>query len=122
MGVLFAYEKIRFLTYHGILLEKNEFAQSWEGKLYNSLHMHHSIEIISEGHFTCAVVVEESRPDFSYMKSEEPTRSGSDRMDSNNQPSMQQAAAITKAPLIVAANKAKKEINKSLAKINGEIF
>lgn len=56
------------------------------------------------------------------MKSEEPTRSGSDRMDSNNQPSVQQAAAISKAPLIVAANKAKKEINKSLAKINGEIF
>lgn len=85
----------------------------------------HSIEIISQGHFTCAIeIIEESTHDFSNEKKiEEPTiRSSIDTMNSNSQPSMQQAAAITKAPLIVAANKAKKEINKSLAKINGEIF
>lgn len=90
----------------------------------------HSVEIVLQGDSTSAVIVEESKRGSSIDCLDNSCRDHVDRdsinssegvaneMSSKGQPSMQQAATITKAPLIVAANKAKNGLNNTLAKLN----
>jgi hypothetical protein len=93
----------------------------------------HDIEIILQGDST--FVIQQSKQDLRYSADNSENRdsglgigsglgreAANAKMNSKSQHSFQQAAAITKAPLTVAANKAKAGINKSLAKLNNGKF
>ena len=95
----------------------------------------HGVELVLQDDSTSSILIQESERDLSSLcvgssHSREAHRStgsnigqADDRMPMKSQPSMQQAAAITKAPLKVAANKAKNELSKTLSKIShGEIL
>ena len=95
----------------------------------------HGVEIVLQDDSTSSIFIEESgRGLGSHSLSSSRSREGSkssgsksfpinNKMPEKSQPTIQQAAAITKAPLKVAANKAKTELNKTLSKIShGEKF
>ena len=95
----------------------------------------HGVEIVLQDDLTSSILIEEpGRSLGSHCLGSSRSREGSkstgnktgpinNTMPEKSQPTIQQAAAITKAPLKVAANKAKTELNKTLSKIShGEKF
>jgi hypothetical protein len=89
----------------------------------------HGIEIVLHDDSSSTVVIQDNQDSSCRCVGKENSviDSGSlvdatNEMSSRGQPpSIQQAAAITKAPLIVAANKAKNGLNITLAKLNNGV-
>lgn len=80
----------------------------------------HDIEIVLQDDITASVVIKELEGGSNSVGNVNDAliEDSKNEMNSKGQPSVQQAAAITKAPLIAAANKAKNGLNNTLARIN----
>lgn len=87
------------------------------------------VEIVLQGDLTSTVVIQDKQDSNCRCVDNGRSLIGSsssvdatNKMNSSGQSSLQQAAAITKAPLKVAANKAKSGLNNTLAKLNNGMF